>query len=64
VRRLLVMANVVPSSSNLVRVFYFASELYRLSGRRLLPNLVPTFAGGAVPRGQRNGSPWLLISIF
>jgi hypothetical protein len=36
---------------------YFASELYRQSGRRRSAKLVPTFADGGVSRGQRNGSP-------
>jgi hypothetical protein len=36
------------------------SELYRPSDRRL-SKLVPTFAE---TRGQRNGTPWPLISVF
>ena len=41
-----------------------ASELYRQSGRRRSPNLVPTFADRGVSRGQRNGSPRPLISFL
>ena len=41
-----------------------ASELYRQSGRRRSANLVPTFADRGVSRGQRNGSPRPLISVF
>jgi hypothetical protein len=29
-----------------------------------LVDVVPTFAGGEVSIGQRNGSPWLLISVL
>ena len=41
-----------------------ASELYRQSGRRWSAKLVPTFADRGVSRGQRNGSPRPLISVF
>ena len=41
-----------------------ASELYRQSGRRQSANLVPTFADRGMSRGQRNGSPRPLISVF
>jgi hypothetical protein len=40
-----------------------ASELYRPSDRRLSAKLVPTFYGQNLPRGQRNGSPTVGISI-
>ena len=43
---------------------YSASELYRQSGRRRSEKLVPTFADRGVSRGQRNGSPRPLISVF
>jgi hypothetical protein len=33
-------------------------------GRRRSAKLVPTFAGRGVSRGQRNGSPRPLISVF
>ena len=36
----------------------------RQSGRRLSVKLVPTFADRGVSRGQRNGSPRLLISVY
>ena len=36
---------------------YYASELYRQSGRRWSAKLVQTFADRGVSRGQRNGSP-------
>jgi hypothetical protein len=36
---------------------YFASELYRQSGRRRSAKLVPTFADRGVSCGQRNASP-------
>ena len=39
-------------------------ELYQQSGRRRSAKLVPTFADRQVSRGQRNGSPWPLISVF
>jgi hypothetical protein len=42
----------------------FASELYRQSGRRRSAKLVLTFAVRGVSRGQRNGSPRPLISVF
>ena len=41
-----------------------ASELYRQSGRRPSAKLVPTFTDRGVSRGQRNGSPRPLISVF
>ena len=41
-----------------------ARELYRQSGRRRSAKLVPTFADRGVSRGQRNGSPQPLISVF
>ena len=41
-----------------------ASELYRQSGRRRSAKLVPTFADRGVSRGQSNGSPRPLISVF
>ena len=41
-----------------------ARELYRQSGRRRSTKLVPTFADRGVSRGQRNGSPHPLISVF
>ena len=41
-----------------------ASELYRQSGRRRSAKLVPTFADRGVSRGQCNGSPRSLISVF
>ena len=41
-----------------------ASELYQQSGRRRSAKLVPTFAERGVSRGQRNGSPRPLISVF
>jgi hypothetical protein len=34
----------------------FESELYRPNDRRLSAKLVPTFAGGRMPRGQRDWS--------
>ena len=41
-----------------------ASELYRQNGRRQSAKLVPTFVDRGVSRGQRNGSPQPLISVF
>ena len=41
-----------------------ACELYRQGGRRRSAKLVPTFADRGVSRGQRNGSPQPLISVF
>jgi hypothetical protein len=41
-----------------------ASELYRLSDRRLSVKLVPTFADRWVSHGQCCGSPTAVISIF
>ena len=38
--------------------------LGRQSGRRRSAKLVPTFAGRGVSRGQRNGSPRPLISVY
>ena len=40
------------------------TELYRQSGRRRPAKLVPTYADRGVSRGQRNGSPRPLISVF
>jgi hypothetical protein len=40
------------------------AELYRPSDRRLSAKLVPTFADRGVSRGQRNGFPRPLISVF
>ena len=39
-------------------------SLDRQSGRRRSAELVPTFAERGVSRGQRNGSPWQLISVY
>ena len=39
-------------------------ELYRQNGRRRSAKLVPTFADRGMSRGQRNGSPRPLISVF
>jgi len=36
----------------------------RQSGRRLPAKLVPTFVDRGVSRGQRNGSPRPLISVY
>ena len=36
----------------------------RQSGRRRSAKLVPTFADRGVSRGQRNRSPWPLISVY
>ena len=38
--------------------------LGRQSGRRRSAKLVPTFADRGVSRGQRNGSPGPLISVY
>jgi hypothetical protein len=43
---------------------YSASELYRLSDRRLSAKLVPTFADRGLSHGQRGGSPTAVISVF
>ena len=53
------------------RYFFFISsdatalqDLGRQSGRRRSAKLVPTFADRGVSRGQRNGSPRPLISVY
>ena len=58
--------NIDWTSSVLPRILTMrsASELYRQSGRRRSAKLVPTFAGRGVSRGQRNGSPRPLNSVF
>ena len=53
-----------------VYLFFFSSGATALQGfgrqssRRRLAKLVPTFADGGVSRGQRNGSPRPLISVY
>ena len=49
------------------KMFSGASALQgfdRQSGRRRSAKLVPTFADRGVSRGQRNGSPRPLISVY
>jgi hypothetical protein len=41
-----------------------ASELYRLSDRRLLAKSVPTFEDGGVSLSQIGGSPTAVITVF
>jgi hypothetical protein len=41
-----------------------ASELYRLSDRRLSAKWLPTFADRGVPHGQRHGSLQAVFSVF
>jgi hypothetical protein len=52
------------SDKNKLRGLYSSSELYGLSDRRFSTKSVPTFCGWRVSRGQRNGSPRPLISVF
>jgi hypothetical protein len=47
-----------------LRAFWSTSELYRLDGRRWSAKLVPNCVNRSVSGGQRNGTPWPLISVF
>jgi hypothetical protein len=49
---------------NVLHGYYPLSELNRQSGRHFSAKLVPTFAVRGVSRGQSNGSPWPLTSVF
>ena len=57
----------VYNSFDLVAVSIGATALHSLgrqSGRRRSAKLVPTFADRGVSRGQRNGSPRPLMSVY
>ena len=64
VNRMSIHVYQVHTQLKLNSVALVRSELYRQSGRRRSAKLVPTFADRGVSRGQRNGSPRPLISVF
>jgi hypothetical protein len=59
-----IRSSILQAKTKINSEAWSASELYRPSGRRWSANLVPTFAGSGVWRGQREGSPQPLISDF